>query len=366
MMDEAQDTSDVEMRAVDILVENGTREMMLIGDPEQAIYEWRDAKPELLEEKYNQWEKNSILLDESWRSSQKICDFFHEISQLKTPPVAKNEQVRDCEISPEIWEYDVEVDAGMLVRFQSFCKSKNVAWTFANVAVLARGRDLVSKIQGRQDIGGLSPWQGEITEGVCESKFLFDEGKLKKGFERLERTLCSKMLNKDYCTSDEVEGVIRKEGFLAWRRGLYAFLCGLPKTDYSLGEWMHEANRKLKIIKNPYLDEGDLQLKGGRYKSLYEKIVFESLFGHQGLPVSTDAVKIGTIHSVKGETFEAVLVIFKEETVGRKKYSNLLWESTLASEELRIVYVAITRPRRVLVLAVPKSQRSMWETKFFK
>ena len=50
MVDEAQDTSRVQMRILDALIAAGLGEVMLVGDPYQAIYEWRDAEPRLFEE----------------------------------------------------------------------------------------------------------------------------------------------------------------------------------------------------------------------------------------------------------------------------------------------------------------------------
>jgi DNA helicase II / ATP-dependent DNA helicase PcrA len=68
---------------------------------------------------------------------------------------------------------------------------------------------------------------------------------------------------------------------------------------------------------------------------------------------------------VKGETFEAVLVILKRKGLGAY-YKTLLQQkvSVRDSEELRIVYVGITRPRKLLMLAVPDLENeSVWENK---
>lgn len=76
-------------------------------------------------------------------------------------------------------------------------------------------------------------------------------------------------------------------------------------------------------------------------------------------------LRLGTIHSVKGETFEAVLVILRKKGIG-SYYKTLLKkkDSIQDNEELRIVYVGITRPRKLLVLAVPDEEnKSAWESK---
>jgi ATP-dependent exoDNAse (exonuclease V) beta subunit len=63
-----------------------------------------------------------------------------------------------------------------------------------------------------------------------------------------------------------------------------------------------------------------------------------------------------------------VLVILKKKGVG-SLYKTLLNNNiTLAeSEELRIVYVGLTRPRKILVLAVPDEEnQNAWESKLLK
>ena len=46
IVDEAQDTSGEQMAILDKLSFAGVQTLILVGDPDQAIYEWRDATPE--------------------------------------------------------------------------------------------------------------------------------------------------------------------------------------------------------------------------------------------------------------------------------------------------------------------------------
>ena len=96
-------------------------------------------------------------------------------------------------------------------------------------------------------------------------------------------------------------------------------------------------------------------------------MVFDELFRTGNKNLADCDYQIGTIHSVKGETFEAVLVILKQKGVG-KLYKTLLRENVSASddEELRIVYVGITRARRILMIAVPDEENKIaWEARLF-
>ncbi len=103
ILDEAQDTSDVQMEILNILVENGVKNLILVGDPEQAIYEWIDANPMLFEDKFRKWKSNSIVLKENFRCSSSICDFISKFSH--TNFVSKN-GYNLLEIKPKFKTYD--------------------------------------------------------------------------------------------------------------------------------------------------------------------------------------------------------------------------------------------------------------------
>lgn len=51
IIDEAQDTSDEQMAVFDLLTDAGIQSIFLVGDPDQAIYEWRNANPECFKKK---------------------------------------------------------------------------------------------------------------------------------------------------------------------------------------------------------------------------------------------------------------------------------------------------------------------------
>ena len=98
----------------------------------------------------------------------------------------------------------------------------------------------------------------------------------------------------------------------------------------------------------------------GKIKKSQRYIGFDELFGIDDRRFNENAYRLGTIHSIKGETFDAVLIILKQKGIGRY-YKNLLRDnvSITDNEELRIVYVGITRPRKLLFLAVPDEENKI-------
>jgi len=141
-------------------------------------------------------------------------------------------------------------------------------------------------------------------------------------------------------------------------------MCKIPETNCKLGNWVEITNTLLKDIE--ILNPLEIEIKGGIYKKIYNNLSFDELFKTESKQVKKEEYILGTIHSVKGETFEAVLLILKERTANNRKYVNLLSEDISNCEELRNIYVAITRPKKILVIAVPKKDKVGWENKFYK
>jgi superfamily I DNA/RNA helicase len=361
IMDEAQDTSDVEMKAIDTLIENELKEVMLIGNTEQAIFEWRDARPDLFEDKYKQWENNSLTLDENWRSSQIICNFFNEISDYNSPPIAVNDSVKDSDLVPQIWEYPKDAFDRIISDFLDICSKHNVGSNPDDIAILARSADIVKAINGTQGSvdGRKEPWNDEKTRFFCESKYLFDSKKFKPAFSLFEKVVCQVAMNLPFCRTDDLEAAVSEYGFVNWRKEIYKLLSNLPETSCSLKEWVDRANECIHY-NNSLLNDIELKIKK---RSEYYNMSFNELFG-ENLVTPKCYFKAGTIHSIKGETLGAVLAVFKNKAGDRHEYKTVLNDHPLNSEELRIIYVVITRPRRILVVAVPEGDGAVWKKKF--
>jgi len=360
MLDEAQDTSEVQMKIIDLLIDNGLKEVMFIGDPDQAIYEWRTAKPQLFVEKFERY--YTISLNESLRSSQKICNFIQNLSSLDCKISAINDEVKDFDFIPEIWGYNENCYDEIIENFISVCCEREIELNNENIAILTRSQELLKIISGIKSNIQQSPWKNTFTKEIAQSKYLFTNGNYYKGFNCLEKAVFKKI--KYYYTASENDKkvFVDKYGFKKWRKDIGNIMHNIPDTNCRLGEWIENANTSLKDIK--ILDPLEIKIKGGRYKEIYKSLSFDELFKTESKQVKKEKYILGTIHSVKGETFEAVLLILKDRTSGGK-YIKLLSKDINSCEELRNVYVAITRPKKILVIAVPEKDRVKWENKFY-
>jgi len=359
IVDEAQDTSEIQMKIIDLLTDNGLSEVMLVGDPDQAIFEWHTANPQLFNEKMEEWKENSIILNENRRSSQNICDFTFKLSSLSEPSIAVNDEVKEYEFVPSIVVYDLEHIQDPVKDFEQLCHEHNIPCTPNNVAVLYRSKGLYCHLAGFKEISDNEhPWcdADPYCQEFAKGKYLFDNGAFKEGFNLILRSFVKKNKGLHYCSAKAIEDAIKDCGLIEFRKKILDIINLLPKTDCTIEEWVETANTK-------FISEGiDLEFKIKRNKG---NISFDDLFCSNNKRLVNKDLRLGTIHSVKGETFEAVLVILRKKGIG-SYYKTLLKKkvSIQDNEELRIVYVGITRPRKLLVLAVPDEEnKSAWESK---
>lgn len=357
IVDEAQDTSKIQMRIIDLLIQNGLNEVMLVGDPDQAIFEWNDAKPELLEQKFNEW-PNSINLNENRRSSQNICNFTFGISSLDAISTSVNEDVCHFEYYPKIITYNNNLPA-IVASFIKECEVNGIEITKKNVSVVYRSQSIINDILDIKDVSYSSTqWinNDTYTHEFAKGKFLYDNCHCSEGFKIIEKTLLKYLSKLIYCSEKEINKAIYEMGFINYRTRVFDFINLLPRTNVSIGNWITAANRTLKV-KYP-----ELIFKIDNAVNDYS---FEQLFLNQHMYTNDINYRLGTVHSVKGETFLATLLILKTKGVG-PAYKTILNNRYPISEneELRIAYVGMTRPRKILVIAVPdEDNKKAWENR---
>lgn len=357
IVDEAQDTSEIQMRIIDQLIASGLKEVMLVGDPDQAIFEWNDAKPLLFIKKMEQWSDNSIILNENRRSSQTICNCTCMLSSLDETSIAICDDVKDCDCPPIITIYDPTNMPKLIEYYEACCAKYEIETVPENVAIIYRSNSVFDMITGIKSISpNKHPWHDEdpFCKDFVKGKYLFDKGDFKQGLHLILKAMIKRTNNSQYCSAEDIDIYVQRHGFFEARKYAYQLMCILPKTDCSIGGWVKHANEALRR------EHVDIEFK---VKVGHDHFIHD-LFGRD--EKQTAKYRLGTIHSVKGETFDAVLVILRSKGLGQT-YKALLKKmvNIQDSEELRIVYVGITRPRKLLMLAVPdQDNKLVWENKF--
>ena len=361
IVDEAQDTSEVQMRIIDLLASSGLNEIMLVGDPDQAIFEWNGAKPALYNNKIVEW-GNEVLLNENRRSSQHICNCTYNFSSLDHPSTSINIEVINWNFHPTVITYNNNLPE-VVNSFLDICTANQIQLSDKTISVLYRGKGMINEIIGVQKIPfGVNHWdnQNKFTKDFAKGKYHYDQGDFKTGFKLIEKATIKMENDIAVCSEELIDKKIEKIGFIKHRTIVFNFIQLLPNTNTLLGNWIQLANIGFASKGIPF----SLQINPAS-----NNFSFSQIFLNEDDYITEDNYRIGTVHSVKGETFDATLLILKEKTTHNAKYTKLLATINPPSnhEEIRIAYVGMTRPRKILMLAVPDNEsKTAWENKLNK
>ena len=356
IIDEAQDTSDVQMKIIDILIDNGLENVILVGDHDQAIYEWNNAKPELFNQKYEDWSENSLILNVNRRSSQTICNHTHNLSSLESVSTISSTEL--SEITPIVEVCDPNCNNSLNQTIDLFinkCNEYNIDVNSNDVAILTRSKSLIDAIKGisntsvSTDIWNLND---SFSKEIIKGKYLIDNGDFQKGFKTIKHAFIKKALNIKTVTKNDLQSFLDEKALtlIELRVEIKRIVDKLPNTNnLKVTDFIHLANSSISDL--------NLASKNNDFK-------IEQLFKIEKSTYKN--CNIGTIHSVKGETYNAVLLFLKKSVANGKHYKTMINNniSNLSEEELRNVYVAITRPKQLLMIAVPDEDNKIaWNKK---
>ena len=141
IIDEAQDTSKDQMKIFELLIAAGLQEVILVGDPDQSIYEWRTAKRECFVDKINNPNWRALYLTHNFRSSQLICNATKAFSETyyDKPANKSAAEHKDFPVKPILLFYDLNTQRGEIIpKFKHFCETNNIELNKS--AVVSRGR----------------------------------------------------------------------------------------------------------------------------------------------------------------------------------------------------------------------------------
>lgn len=352
IIDEAQDTSKEQMAFFDFLCENGLVSIDFVGDPDQSIYEWRNATPECFIEKMNNGFCRTVYLSENRRSSQLICNATSTFSKVLEgkPPSKSVGEFRDYPQKPQLLllsENKTEEHAQYL--FIQKCEQLGIMHSAA--AILTR-----RKIHSERDVKDWNKTQ-EV-KLFANAAFEWQYGKRSQAYQYCEQALYTMfigdLVNQSLPLEQEIEHLIT---YQEWKRTVISVLTGLYSADTALSEWIvglktllnslklplpfregHDINTVIKIKKN------DNEQPDFRSKAV--KCFFQNK--------ETDTIVRSSIHGVKGETFDAVLLLALSIKGNNTITRNLLCHGDLDCEMMRTAYVAMTRPRKYLAVAIRK------------
>ncbi len=354
IIDEVQDTSVEQMAVFDLLSANGIKSIFLVGDPDQAIYEWRNANPQCFIDKLNNDKWDHIELTGNFRSSQNICNatslFSESLSGHKSNTAIGN--FKDEPEKPILLLYNNKCTEEQVISyFLEKCKAMKIEICPENVAVLTRGR-----IHGETDISNL--WKSNELESYALSAYEWKKGSRKEAYKEAYHASYSMIYNEQAEPIDMENKIQRDIGKEVWENFIIDILSEFPDVELGIAEWVTQFTIKYKeILKVFGLEiskqkniENCFKIKTRDTKNpTFREIPLRKFFEKRVESCYTRS----SIHGIKGETYDATLLYIKSRT-GNTITPKFLTEGALSDEQMRIAYVAMTRPRRLLMVAMPE------------
>ena len=293
IVDEAQDTDDCQWRMMQLMSERHGN-ITVVGDPNQAIYGFRGAKPDNITN-FQQWfpTGKKFYLGKNYRSTRRIVQFVRENAPADTPPELLERMVaaRDVEGSPiglkMYWSEDSEAESALALAGKDPLNSIILARTNRTVGLLER---LCNRYNIRYHLMGKTGY--------------WKQNEIRKAVEAL----------KNYPTLSIDQ----------------ACSMALPSIEakYAVDDRTEKDNDALENLKV-------LRLIGKDFKMAKDFTIYANKMMHRRN--DPKGVSISTVHQAKGLEFKNVFII----GASAKGFPHPKGD---AREERRIWFVAISRP----------------------
>lgn len=358
IIDEAQDTSDIQHSIFDMLCIGGLKNIDFVGDPYQCLYQWRNARPELFLRKFDDKENwQGIRLTENRRSTKNIVDIFSKLRrQIDNDIVPVNVSATDLPL--HIIKYDNSNYIDVIGKYERLCIDNE----FGLNSILVRGNTMKNTLLGKET--SFSPWKTSLPYLLIESRLKLQSNEVKDAVKKVRRVileLFSPGISFEDLKDKEQEFKNNKET----NSLIFNLIRGLPSFDLSLNSWTKQSQQYLKTkLQLDYEPDFIIRKNNTRF---FDKSTLENPVNMYFKNNSTDSkIPVTTIHQVKGMTFDSVLLLLSTDSRGQNiSLNDFVLKEEMPTEKQRLIYVATSRPKSLLCIGVPNTvEDEMLKTQF--
>lgn len=353
IIDEAQDTSEIQHSILEMLFNEGLKNIDLVGDPYQCLYQWRDASPELFLQKFDDTKNwKGIYLTENRRSTKKIIDIF-SVLRRKTDKVIIPVLDSADDLPLHIIKYDSANYIDAISKYEKLCHEKQ----YNSNIILVRGNALKNSLLGKES--NYKPWNTSLPYLLIESKIHLQSNEIKEAVRKIRRVIIW-LFTPDISFSDLKEKEHELKNDKETNSTIFNLIRGLPSFDLSIKDWTSQAQQYLKTDLE-LLNEPNFAIRKKNVtkngKTLFDKATLDNPVNKYFKKSTTDNnIPITNIHQVKGMTFDSVLLILNSKNHKENiTLTDFNLTEPLPSEKQRLIYVAISRPRSLLCIGVPNT-----------
>lgn len=353
IVDEGQDCDPLDCEIINWLRNAGVR-VTVVADPDQAIYAFRHGVPANLRALADGYALDDRLaLTGNFRSGPAICAVASTLRRRIDPDVSLEDAGRFLE-PVHVLTYPGRSAADTIGAF-FLARLLEVGISASSTVVLAHGRRHALRACGSgagEDVG-----DSKVARLATAVGSLWASSTSSRGRERALIAVERMILELMGSIADGEEpgsAASRRNIDRRWlRRSALELLTRLPRncadSDEARAAWLQELHQLVRSLGLTYAQG----LTERRYFSSRGGATWHRCFQHPGV----DSLTAATIHEAKGKQFEAVCVVIPPDSRGNTRTQQLVdaWENRVDDEAKRVVYVGLTRARRLAVLAIPQA-----------
>ncbi|MGL5246405.1 MAG: ATP-dependent helicase [Mycoplasmoidaceae bacterium] len=390
LVDEFQDTNEDQFELLNNLIRD-KQNVFIVGDPDQMIYSWRGAYPNIFEDFQDMYPNNKkILLEKNYRSSQNILDISNQLiknNKFRIEKALYTDNIRGSKIT-YYHASSSDRESNWIANKISYLKEEE-GYKYKDIVILYRSNYLSRNIEQSliyKDIpyvifGGLKFFQRkEIKDLISFMKLIcFDDDVSLNRIHNTPKRKISEAIYSKILQFANQNNISTWEGFKrvyeiselkdSAKKSCYEFyelILSLKKFKFIqindlVDKILKDTNylEYLKDIDEEYRVENIKELKSAialyqhrntksELKDYLQEITLYMSNEEKGFENKRDYVSLMTIHNAKGLEFKNVFLI---------SFCDGLFPSAKAiekgdiSEERRVAYVAMTRAKKNLFIS---------------
>ena len=400
IVDEFQDTNVAQFNMLRYLTNLGKNpNIMVVGDDDQSIYEWRGAAPSNIRKFHEEYGSRIIKLELNYRSEKRIVECSSRLisnnqSRMPKNPIPIKNIDDKNQVKIDVFESERSMIANLGDEIEALI---NGGCELNKIAILIRNRFMVLKCEAeliRRNIpvtvvGAKSFFEYKEIKFCLSALRLFFNKRDIQAFLNLKdlipglgdkkiRQIISE-LDSDLAISIEeaAKKLFENQRFYAGLKNIFELINNFPQYFGQMTNYMMEDD--FFALRKHFSDKGEdaesinnrslrLRIFQEFFKNILAEVLTESddeaskwnsiieiITAGEVDRKNDNTVVISTIHQSKGLEFDYVFIPYFTEglmpaDVRKEEADNIFFVKRHYEEERRIAYVAITRARKKLCL----------------
>lgn len=351
IVDESQDNSELQFCFFNLLKESGLKNLEFVGDICQSIYDFRNARPEILNSLMNSGEWNVLHLTECRRSNQRIINVYSKFKPVHIPTIYAH-GVKDTGIPIIVYRYNNRNIKDVIRHFYSVCDASNLD----SRTLLARGDTACRRLAGIDD-NEFKFWKSNLPNIIIEAKLLFESDEIDKALHKM-RIILAELKFSQYQHIEKKHFIHSIEQDIDYNVKFIKLLRILPSLKLDFSQWTQQTQKLLQTYwqLTDLPDFAKYKRQKGYNMHLMSLEPVEKYYGSRETN-SEYHKSVNTIHAVKGASLDAILLFLSENSCGQNISLNDFPKRPIVdmTEKQRMIYVACSRAKHFLAIAIPSS-----------